>query len=682
MKKIIIGERAKLRLSYTGKLFSSLVLAVFFLFALSSTGFAFTPDPLVKGLADKMDEKYFPIFQKTLLMINAERFEGLGEFYADSLFVKGKFGKRSISVKDWASHPKVYFKSEKHLSSPLLDEKGYELNFPIDWGADPANDKTWVFNFQNLLWLNDYLREGERGDEAATLTAFKVIRDFIVSNAQWPPRHGRFIYDDHATAERLKVFYRAMRLYQKSPFNDDEFYNLLLTGIINHISLMATEEKYLNWHNHGIIFDLSLLEVLGDFEEFKPKQDLRELAIRRIQEQFKFSFTEEGVHREHSPCYHFFVTGMLLKAIDLIEKSGRTAPAALSGLIDGGAEFYASVLMPDGTFPNIGDCSGRDTWVIPMQLGDDYYDHHPGLKYSVTHGREGKRPNEDIKIFPESGWAIFRDGWPTNVYVAVQSDFNSFGHYQEDDTSFLLQAYGHDMVIDTGIHSYNKNPFDIYMRKSRAHNVLVADVGDFDFNLKNTGLSGITRYQLNKNGEDKWQGIVELTHPHYEDRGITVYRQFGQMDGSNFMVKDIVESRSAHKYTQLFHLAPGAKIDYRGNGTFRITWLTHPYGLWLRSNTESYDIIDGAMEPVQGWYFPKFGVAAPQPVLSLHWNAAASGELVTLLSVTKDEAKPDWEVLQTKAREMSGVVGKLPRRVLEKRPVPPRWQPSSKKTKK
>ena len=662
-------------------------LAVLFLFALSSTGFTFTPDPLVKGFADKMDEEYFPIFQKTLLMINEESFEGLGGFYADSLFSKRKLGQKSISVKDWTSHPKVYFKSEKHLASPLLDEKGYELNFPIDWDADPANDLTWVFNFQNLLWLNDYLSEGERGDETATLTAFKVIRDFIVSNAQWPPRHGRFIYGDHSTAERLKVFYRAMRLYQKSSFIDDEFYNLLLTGIINHISLIATEEKYLNWHNHGIIFDLSLLEVLADFEELKPKKELQELAIHRIQEQFRFSFTQEGVHREHSPCYHFFVSGMLLNTIDLIEKSGRTAPAALSDLVDGGADFYAFVVMPDGTFPNIGDCSGKDKWVMPMELGDDYYAAYPSLKYSVTQGREGERPKDDIKVFPESGWAIFRDGWPTNIYVAIQSDFNSFGHYQEDDTSFLLHAYGHDMVIDTGIHSYNKNPLDIYMRKSRAHNVLVADVGDFDFDLKNTGLSGITRYQLNENGEGEWRGVAEFTHPHYKDRGITVYRQFGQMNGSNFIVKDIVESRSTHKYTQIFHLSPGARIDYLGNGTFKITWPAHPYHLWLRTNTDSYDIVEGAMDPVQGWYFPKFGVAAPQPVLNLHRSivsgaSGASGEFVTLLSVTGDDVQPEWEVLQTTAEEMSRVISKLPRRVFERRLVPPRWQPSSKKVKK
>ena len=461
-----------------------------------------------------------------------------------------------------------------------------------------------------------------------------------------------------------------MRLYKKNQYKDDEFFKLLLTGILNHIALMASEQKYLNWHNHGIIFDKCLLEVLKDFPEFKNRKEVQDLATRRCVEQFKFSFTSEGVHKEHSPCYHYFVSGMLLKCIDLIEESGQNIPVSLKNLTDKTSEFYTYILKPDGTFPKFGDCSGGKKWSPNQQ----YLNAHPELQYALTDGKTGERPSELFKIFPKSGWAIFRDKWPPDIYVSIQSDFHSFGHYQEDDTSFILTAFGHDLVIDPGLHTYDKNPIDIYMRKARAHNVLIVDDIDFNFNLANTGLSGITRFAVNKDSTRKWRAVVELTHSHYEHLGVKIYRQFGQIGDASFVIKDIIESNKPHKYTQLYHLAPGAKIEPKAGNTFKISWKAHDCIIWLKSDFDSYDIIEGSMNPVQGWYFPKFGISVPQPVLRLN-RKAASGEFVTLLRVAGNGEEPDWEELQTKGRGMSSVIGKLPRRTLERRPVPPRWRP-------
>ncbi len=646
---------------------TALVLAVI---AISAKSFAFNPDAELKTYADEMDRKYFPFFLKILHMINTRQFHDLKLFFSKELLIDNRPFTKIISIERWNDYPEIVFSPKKFSH---IEKKWQKITFPINWGADPLKNSTWVFSFQNLLWLNKYLDKGERGDDVSTLTAFKIIRDWIISNAQWPAKYGKFVYGDHSTAERLKVFYRAMRLYKKTQYRDDEFYKLLLTGILNHIALMSTEEKYLNWHNHGIIFDIRLLEVLKGFTEFKNREEVQYLAIRRCVEQFKFAFTSQGVHKEHSPCYHYFVSMMLLKCIDLIRESGRSVPPFLSQLADKTSEFYAYIIKPDGTFPNFGDCSGSKKW-SPNQ---EYLNGHPELKYALTEGKTGKRPSELFKVFPKSGWAIFRDKWPPDIYVAIQSDFYSWGHYQEDDTSFILNAFGHDLVIDPGLHTYDKNPIDIYMRKARAHNVLIVDDIDFNFNLANTGFSGISRFAINKNSNQKWLAVVELTHPHYEHLGVKIYRQFGQIGDASFVIKDVIESNEPHKYTQLYHLAPGAKIEPKTGGTFKISWKAHDCILWLKSDFDSYDIIEGSMNPVQGWCFPKFGTAVSQPVLRLH-RTGMIDEFATLATISKGSQMPVWSRWYLSAEDMFVVFRKLPRRRLEKEPVPARWSRSGK----
>jgi Heparinase II/III-like protein len=337
------------------------------------------------------------------------------------------------------------------------------------------------------------------------------------------------------------------------------------------------------------------------------------------------------------------------------------------------SDFSTYILKPDGTFPNIGDCSDG----VKGSFLKSYLNNHPELEYVVSRGERGLRPSKLIKVFSDSGWAIFRDKWPADIYAVIQSDFHSFGHYQEDDTSFLLSAYGKDLIIDPGLHSYNKNPLDIYMRKARAHNVLVVDDIDFNFDLDNTGLSGITRFIDDYNLDLETAGVVEITHPHYKHLGVEIHRQFGQINPTSFIVKDVIKSDSSHKYTQLYHLAPGAEIENLDDTVFKIFWENYGIVLWLKSDYDSYDVVEGSLDPVQGWYFPKFSVSKPQPVLRLHRNGT-SLDFEAIIRIANDSELPDWDSLSSSAHSLCEAIGHFPRRELVRKPVPARWRVSRK----
>lgn len=641
-----------------------------FLLLFSTSGFAFTPDVELERHAANLDRKYFPIFLNTIEMIKNRQFQGLNLFFSSDLLNDSRSYAEQISIEKWSDHPEIFYKFSRFKHSK---EPPYRISFPIDWGGHESKGNTWVFYFQNLMWLNEYLEAETKGDRKSTLVAFKVIQDWITTHAEWPPKNGKYVFGDHSTAARLRVFLKALRAYQASNCKDQQFFNLLITGIFNHIAFMSTNEKYLNWHNHGIIFDVTLLEALADFTAFKPRLEILDLASRRVVEQFRFAFTSEGVHKEHSPCYHLFMTRKLLQTIELMRKTALASSGHLDDLAENASPFFTYILKPDGRFPRFGDCSGKQSWFYGTGLMSAYYDRHPELKFALLSGREGKKPAYHTRVFPESGWAIFRDKWPPSVYAAIQSDFHSQAHYHEDDTSFVLHAFGHDLVIDPGLHTYNKGSLDIYMRQSRAHNVLIVDDTDFESHLSNTGLSGITRFKINDNPKEPSNAIVEMTHPHYEHLGVKLHRQFGQMENTNFLIKDVIDSASSHKYTQLFHLAPNAKIQTQGKDCLKVTWSNYQYALWLKSEFDTYDVVEGSMNPVQGWHFPEFGVSASNPVLRLKKNSK-SATFLTVISLTNADGKPEWGQISRAAHNMSEAIEKLPRLALDHQPVPPRWK--------
>ncbi len=633
----------------------------------------FVLDPSLISFWEPLDKRYFEVFRASLEMIHERQFGRLDEFFSPEWVRKQDPAKAVVDVSTFNEHGSLLFRLTGGASLDNSDEPGHPIQFPIDWKADPHKNKTWVFQFHSLLWLNPHLDAAEKGEDKRALTAFKIMNDWLLANANWPPENGNFVFDDHAMAERLKVLVRALRVLDKSGFQDPPFRKLLLSGILAHISLMATSERYSSWHNHAIIFDWILLEVLDNLPEFSRRQEILELAARRVIEQFRFAFAPDGVHKEHSPCYHAFAADMMVQTLRNIQKAQMTIPPGWQEVTRKAATFAAHVTKPDGTFPGIGDCTDGKVYEWSGHARRTLVARSPELQFATSRGTSGSPPESNVAVFPIGGWALFRNSWslPTEkqIYAAVQSDFFSFGHYQEDDTSFVLTAGTQDLVIDPGLHSYNWTPEAIYMRKARAHNVLLIDDRDFEFDLKDVGLSGMTRYQIVEREDGANSAIVELTHGHYEEMGVTLYRQFAMIGEGVFLVRDLMESASKHEYAQLFHLAPSAQIVAMGQGLIRIRWPEHSWILWLKSEYDEESVVEGETDPLQGWMFPSFGKSLAQPVLRLTKHGD-SIDFTTLIVTTQEPEEPSWKQWLTRSKELVSALESMPRMPRRRAPVP------------
>jgi hypothetical protein len=111
---------------------------------------------------------------------------------------------------------------------------------------------------------------------------------------------------------------------------------------------------------------------------------------------------------------------------------------------------------------------------------------------------EGAPPEERMKAFPESGYIVFRDRWPTGPhdfadcgYLAQTCAFHSRTHKHADDLSFVWYEHGVQLVSEAGRYAYvgkteqgsslweagfwYSDPARVYVESTRAHNTVEID---------------------------------------------------------------------------------------------------------------------------------------------------------------------------------------------------------------
>ncbi|NTV84579.1 MAG: hypothetical protein HGA23_09820, partial [Bacteroidales bacterium] len=261
----------------------------------------FIPDKNVERLAQEYDRIYFPLFIKTLNDIGKNKNLLVGQY-----FQPGEMSDPSPDTINQLCAPGspvevVYYKKG-------FSDKAYVISLPVPWSAPGNKDPSWNLWFQSLTWLEGYL---DSNNPDSVFAAYKVIDDWILHHTQYPDRDEKYAFADHPSALRMWVLLKAFNKNKQPGFHQAGLENLLLMSLLSHIFYIVSLEKYTSWHNHGAISDQYLIKTLKDLPGFTLQQQFLNLAFQRIFEQFRYAFTTEGIHKEHSPCYHLFVIRLM-----------------------------------------------------------------------------------------------------------------------------------------------------------------------------------------------------------------------------------------------------------------------------------------------------------------------------------------------------------------------------------
>lgn len=385
---------------------------------------------------------------------------------------------------DFAERGKEIVKQGKVRLGPFAS-----VEYQVDWQQDPLKNRTWQWRWGTLSLLTYLIAyHAQTSDAAALEMGRNLIRDWSRNFQHTKPFDAglnEFVWHDHGTALRaehilLFLAYIECRGGNRTSLSEK---GAMLRLLEKHADALAQETFYSRHTNHGLeqARVLLLLSKVGE-ALWRDAKSWRAVALDRLRSEFDFSYTPEGVHVENSPAYHIFVFKVFLSIFQQygFEELGDLADAVVekSRLI---LDYITHVLRPDGLTPIIGDSEKlRPTDSFREALGDT--EEYQGFKYVHSRGRQGVRPVSLFRVYPVSGYAIYRDRWAEardygNVVHAIfKGGPLSQYHRQEDEGHLVLYAYGEDWLIDAGMYNYNKNdPIRKYVRSREAHNVVVVD---------------------------------------------------------------------------------------------------------------------------------------------------------------------------------------------------------------
>lgn len=332
---------------------------------------------------------------------------------------------------------------------------------PVDWDLAGTSDRSWGFHLLALDILDPLLIEHATDGAVAPLILAKNI---ALDWWRWTNRADR---DDALNWYDMAVGLRAWRISYIAEAvdacNAASSAEVLELGacLQKHEEWLAPEDNFTAASNHGFFQAAGLLAIR--YHPEKPKLAINQVAIERLRMVLETHFTEDGIHKEHSPDYHYF----LLVGFRALMSRGLLSDHWFQERLKAVTEALSWFVKPNGKLAGLGDSDSRP---VPENVG-----------LSV--------PQTGLRAFWKGGYAVARRGTGAQgSYLAQTLCYHSSSHKQVDDLSVIWTAKGQDVLIDAGRFRYGarlpasdglrkrgyrySDPRRIYCESVRGHNGL------------------------------------------------------------------------------------------------------------------------------------------------------------------------------------------------------------------
>jgi hypothetical protein len=464
-----------------------------------------------------------------------------------------------------------------------------------------------------------------------------------------------FAWYDSAVGMRSYRLGYMLDVIARDPFFDDELVERFLSGLVVHAETLASEERFAHHSNHGLYQIMGQLAIARRFPDVPEAAAAASQADGRLEELLAAHFTSEGVHREHSPAYH----QMVLVPLSALQRSGLVRTERLDALQERAEEALAWFITPASRYATFGDTTRRPVGVLNVDSV-----RNPQLAFALTCGRDGAPPHTVTRAFPESGYVVFRDRWPTGTedfadcsYLAQTCAFHSRVHKHADDLSFVWYDRGSDILTDPGRFGYvgrtdpaselaaegfwYSDPRRIYVESTRSHNAVEVDG-------RSTPRRGVAPYgsALTGWGETDEVRYSEARLSHHG--GVNHIRMLLFLPGSWVIVIDrlVDGTGKSHDLMQRFHLAPELELDQAGANAATTVTAQLPAGDRVHALAllpqDLVAPVRGVAEPqMLGWISPRDGALEPQWTFGWSATGVSSFTFASLLCFAENAPRAE-----------------------------------------
>ncbi len=296
--------------------------------------------------------------------------------------------------------------------------------------------------------------------------------------------------------------------------------------------------------NHYLENGFSILFAAVYFQDKIFWNKAKDIVHKQMTEQI----LSDGAHYELSPMYHCIILERVLDCCNLLSSVD-------DSLFDGLAElreflqkkatlmlsWLDAIVVAGNSIPLLND-SAKGVALLPDQLRD--YAMRLGLEWScgvstVSGYRRVKRTN----------YEAFLDMAP------LGASYN-LGHAHADSSTFLLWVCNRELLVDTGISTYNAGERRNYERSTRAHNTVVVD------NSNSSKVWGAFRCAQRAQTviEEDGPTSFALRHNGYAEKGVSCRRRFVCEDDFMEIIDTLERKPSLPVAEAYFHLSPDVQI--------------------------------------------------------------------------------------------------------------------------
>lgn len=461
------------------------------------------------------------------------------------------------------------------------------------------------------------------------------------------------------------------------PFGrDHELRKIVARSIYQHQKFIARNfSRHSSANNHLIGEAAGLYVASVTWPWWRQSAAWRAQSRRILIEQCELQIAEDGSGMEQALAYLYFIIEFFLIAAAAGRDLPGQFPEATWARIKSAISFGAAMHDCAGHSVNFGDAddalvirlcgetvSGQrsiiQTMYEDMQTNRRLasYDKIENQRSSLllssdefrTAGRQGKNTHPPASLgyadnnslpvsvrrsFKNGGYYILGERVGEQAEIRCTIDCGSLGfrsiaaHGHADALSIVLSAAGKEILIDPGTYAYHTDSdWRDYFRGTSAHNTLridgqnQSDIGG-NFMWTRHANAVCDRWEENPDGQffrGYHDGFKKLRDPVVHTRELRYHIGLGW-----FEISDLIECNDNHTVEQFWHFHPDCKVESLNSGNLQIFCGSVKVRMEAADSKQLREqIYKGSVEPISGWYSPRFGEKLPSTTVC--WRRAVS----------------------------------------------------------
>jgi uncharacterized heparinase superfamily protein len=410
--------------------------------------------------------------------------------------------------------------------------------------------------------------------------------------------------------------------------------------------------------NH-VLENAAALVIVGSCFDGPAARRWLDLGLRLLRRELPEQILPDGMHFELSPMYHCRVLFVLLSLLNVVEQRDFDW---LSEYASRMLDALAQLCHPDGGIALLND-SAFGVYNSPAELTD--FAHRLGIREQKTEDRE--QPSGDSRVglpracaaasthdpqappsLPPQPTSSLPSGLspPTSAlclslphagYFGAHTPEGHFvicdagpvgpdyipGHAHGDIFSFELSFFGNRIVVDSGVHDYQRGETRDYCRSTAAHSTIEVSGQDqcefWDaFKVARRGRPHDVHFE-----ETDWGFRLSGWHDGYHRRPgrPTHGREFLWLHEGVLAVRDTVTSDAAVPVVSRIHLHPDCRISEQRESSLDFECGSRGYTI----QTDG-----GGLNVAQSWYCPQFGLREQRAAIEVSSHGTESCTAICL----------------------------------------------------